>query len=85
MKSKWCKQKGNHGWCANRDSTEIHCSCMCHKLRAEQRQLIDEHRGLVQAVMCLEARQREISARLGDITRALDKGIIDRAKGWIKE
>lgn len=28
--------KGEHGWCANRDWTESHCQCACHKTRVIQ-------------------------------------------------
>lgn len=37
MKSKWCKEPlkdtESHGWCANRNHTEAHCDCQCHKDR----------------------------------------------------
>jgi hypothetical protein len=34
-RSKWCedgKDAESHGWCSNRDSSETHCGCACHRL-----------------------------------------------------
>lgn len=35
MKSKLCQDKAMHGWCANRNTGETHCTCLCHKLKAQ--------------------------------------------------
>lgn len=33
--SRWCivpRENDNHNWCANRDASETHCTCSCHKV-----------------------------------------------------
>lgn len=41
MKSKLCQTEAMHGWCANRNASECHCTCLCHKLRSQAQAIRD--------------------------------------------